>query len=97
MSAARLDIRWEDDPWGPVDIPLTLVRPVTRHQSQLRCPACDSILYSRRHRLCGVCGAGLPEELLFSVAEAFRVQALVRTEQEKHRAWMSRRLELEVN
>jgi hypothetical protein len=30
------------------------------------CPFCDSVIYSRRNVLCGVCGERLPDELLFN-------------------------------
>ena len=33
------------------------------------CPNCGSIIYSRRNKLCGVCGKPLPEDLLFSPEE----------------------------
>ena len=55
-----------------------------------RCPGCDSIVYSRRNKLCGVCGDALPEEFLFNPYEARRVESLMRSEQERHRKWMAR-------
>ncbi len=33
---------------------------------EYRCPKCDSLIYSRKHKLCGKCGSVLPPELLFS-------------------------------
>jgi hypothetical protein len=55
-----------------------------------RCPACDSIIYSRRHDRCGVCEKLLPESCLLSSAEAERVNLLLKTERERHRAWLIR-------
>jgi len=55
-----------------------------------RCPSCDSIIYSRRHSRCGVCEQVLPTSLLFSSAEAHRVDRLLKTERQQHRAWLNR-------
>jgi len=33
------------------------------------CPACGSLIYSRRHPLCGQCGERLPDSVLFTPAE----------------------------
>ncbi len=35
----------------------------------LHCPKCNGVVYSRRHKLCGFCGAELPAEFLFTDAE----------------------------
>lgn len=40
---------------------------------EFKCPNCQFIIYSRRHKLCGQCGAELPKELLLTEAQ---VQAL---------------------
>lgn len=37
---------------------------------EFRCPTCNTLLYSRRARLCGHCNAVLPEELRLSDEEA---------------------------
>lgn len=55
----------------------------------LRCPACGSIVYSRRHRLCGACSQLLPEEFLFTVEESHRIESLMSAERQRHRAWLS--------
>ena len=57
---------------------------------ELRCPSCNSVVYTRRHRRCGVCEAELPESVLFSPAEAERVDALLHTERQRHKAWLVR-------
>jgi hypothetical protein len=35
----------------------------------LYCPKCKGIVYSRRHKFCGFCGAQLPAEFLFTESE----------------------------
>src|SRR4026209_1074933 len=94
MSTSTSSIRWTDCDRNQAE-PVVLggqnqyfgirVKPRERY-----CPSCDSIVYSRRHRLCGVCGHVLPEDCLFTAAEAERVEMLLRTEQEHHRAWLKR-------
>ena len=34
-----------------------------------QCPKCSGVIYNRRNKICGYCGAELPAELLFSKAE----------------------------
>ena len=94
MSATTLSIRWNDydrdqavagilaggNPFFKVG-----VKPLERH-----CPSCDSIVYSRRHRLCGVCGRGLPEDCLFTSTEAENVEMLLKTERQRHRVWLKK-------
>lgn len=57
---------------------------------QRHCPFCDSIIYSRRHKLCGVCAQELPEQMLFSAEQADNVSSILRDEQRRHRAWLNR-------
>ena len=45
----------------------------------LHCPKCNGFVYSRRHKLCGFCGAELPSGSLFTEAE---LQARARDEAE---------------
>lgn len=33
------------------------------------CPTCNGVLYDRRRKTCGFCGAEIPAELLFTPAE----------------------------
>lgn len=33
---------------------------------EYKCPDCGSVIYSRKHVLCGVCGKRLPDSLLFT-------------------------------
>jgi hypothetical protein len=61
------------------------VAPKTR-----RCPFCESIIYSRRHKLCGVCASELPEEILFTNEQAQNIELMLREERVRHRAWMQR-------
>ena len=69
----------------------TLVRQIGAARKPARCPECDSVVYSRRHRLCGVCNQPLPEHLLFNVMEAARIEQLLQTERLRHRQWMQQR------
>ena len=57
---------------------------------QGRCPHCDSIIYSRRHKLCGVCSNELPETCRFDQTQAANVALLLQEERTRHRAWMMR-------
>ena len=34
-------------------------------ESQIKCPKCGSVIYSRRIPVCGRCGEKLPETLMF--------------------------------
>ena len=94
MSAATLNIRWTDCDrnqslpvlFGSQNSFISIgVKPRQRH-----CPSCDSIVYSRRHRLCGVCGQALPEDCLFTTTEAESVEMLLRAEQQRHKAWLKK-------
>ena len=69
---------------------LLLTHPISPIVAASRCPTCHSIIYSRRHQLCGVCGRPLPEQCLFPVSEALRIQGLLTTEKQRHRQWLAR-------
>lgn len=45
---------------------------------EVHCPACGSVIYSRRAKLCGVCSAPLPEELRITGAQAEKISKLVK-------------------
>lgn len=47
----------------------------------VKCPSCQTTIYSRVHRLCRTCGAALPAELLLPEAEIRRFEE--KMEQEK--------------
>jgi len=53
-----------------------------------RCPSCNSIIYSRRHKLCGVCNQLLPAAFLFDDFEARNIEETIECEKKKHRAWL---------
>jgi hypothetical protein len=36
---------------------------------KVHCPSCDKVLYSRRLKHCGFCGAEIPEALRFTAEE----------------------------
>jgi hypothetical protein len=91
-SAPRLDAG--DATQGNLD---RITRPVTTETSGHRCPSCRSIVYSRRHRLCGVCSQPLPEQLLFSVSEAKRIKALMQFERARHRKWLAESFEVSAS
>jgi len=57
-------------------------------QKEARCPLCNSIVYSRRHKRCGVCGEDLPESCLFSFAQAKNVEYALEEERQRHRVWL---------
>ena len=96
MNAAIWNDRW--NPWPhPADTDLARFPAENRSASgngavlrQPRCPLCDSIVYSRRHPLCAVCGESLPDGCLFTAAEAASVETLLRSEQQRHRAWLKK-------
>jgi hypothetical protein len=54
------------------------------------CPSCHSLIYTRRHGRCGVCERPLPANFLFSCAETQRLEAVLQTERQRHRAWLSK-------
>jgi len=37
---------------------------------EFRCPDCHAVVYSRKAKVCGVCGKPLPEEFLLSDRQA---------------------------
>ena len=59
-------------------------------QPERRCPHCNSVIYSRRHKLCGVCAEPLPAACLFSMEQAQSVKSLMNEERERHRVWLHR-------
>jgi len=94
MNATKLNVQWlEAESDQPIAIlsnrAVSFVR-VGVAPSERRCPSCDSLVYSRRHKQCGSCGEPLPASCLFSADEANRVDALLKTERERHREWLKR-------
>jgi hypothetical protein len=94
MSAANLKIQWgqySENGFLPVllDGQFSLRRIGVRPRTK-RCPSCGSIIDSRRHNQCGVCEQVLPERVLFNSVEAQRVDALLRRERQRHKAWLMR-------
>ena len=70
--------------------PAAVVRQISPRGRPVRCPSCQTIVYTRRHRLCAVCSEPLPHELLFTIAEADRIEGLLREERDRHKKWMER-------
>jgi len=56
--------------------------------TEYRCPSCSSIVYSRRHEICSICGEYLPESCRFTSHEARQIESLFETERARHRGWM---------
>ena len=90
MTATKLTLEWSAQQGWLKARATDLTRHIVPPQPRVRCPECHSIVYSRRHPLCGVCGAELPPQLLFSDMESARVAALLKAERERHREWMSK-------
>jgi len=67
-----------------------LLRRIGVEPREQRCPHCNSLVYTRRHKQCGVCERVLPVRLLLSDVEAQRVDILLRTERQRHRAWLKK-------
>ena len=94
MNAENLTLRWSEQSKGAT-IPVTfdgrfLSSRIGVRLREQRCPTCNSVVYSRRHTRCGVCEQVLPESFLFTRAEVEKVDTLLRTERQLHRAWLSR-------
>lgn len=106
MSLAKLEIEWKDaSDEHVVCVPLTKVgwtenklgnpvvsRPITPVASPGHCPHCQSIIYSRKAKLCGVCSGPIPENIRFGQTETKRIQSLMDIERNKHRKWISKEL-----
>ena len=92
MSATKLMVEWkESDGQQPLAIPSSHAVSLIRFgvtPAERRCPSCDSLVYSRRHKPCGSCGKTLPSNCLFSADEAERVDVILKTERERHRQWL---------
>jgi predicted nucleic acid-binding Zn ribbon protein len=94
MSATRLNVRWMEPETGQslpgADSPPGLLVRVGVEPNERRCPVCDSIVYTRRHKWCGACGEALPASCLFTPDEAEKVNALLRRERQRHRDWIKK-------
>ena len=94
MSMTKLHVQWLDFvKEQPVSVPMVHSGLLARfgvERTEHRCPSCNSPVYSRRHQVCGVCGDKLPMKCQFTLAEAERVDALMRLERERHRQWLRR-------
>jgi hypothetical protein len=74
-----------------VESPLSLRQQrLSATRLQARCPHCNSIIYSRRHKLCGVCNEHLPESCLFDDLQARNVEETMQEDRRKHRAWLKK-------
>ena len=59
-------------------------------QPARHCPHCGSLVYSRRHKLCGVCAEPLPSACLFPTEKVEQIQTLLQEERARHRNWLTR-------
>ena len=59
-------------------------------RQERRCPWCNSIVYSRHHRNCGVCSEPLPAACVFTNEESAQVKGLLERERERHRKWLGK-------
>ncbi len=92
MSATKLNINWDIAAQvQAVTVGQYLFSRIGGRPPEGRCPYCDSIIYTRRHRLCGVCGEKLPAVCLFTPSEAERVETSLQKERERHRVWLEKR------
>ena len=94
MSATISDSRWDEVVKGQAPAVFSnsanLFCRFSVQEQERRCPKCDSMVYSRRHSRCGVCERVLPTNCLFDTDEAETVDVLLRTERQRHRAWLTR-------
>jgi hypothetical protein len=82
----------EKDCGNQLELDRWFTRRVAPTDLQHHCPHCQSIIYSRRHRLCGVCSLPLPRELLFTDLEAQGIDALLRREKRRYKEWLAKTL-----
>lgn len=59
-------------------------------QKERHCPHCQSIVYSRRHKTCGVCFQPLPSACTFSPEESASVKSIFEEERVRHRNWLGK-------
>ena len=91
MNATNLNVQWNE--FSPFQVDLmshTVGSRIRIEPRSQRCPSCDSIIYCRRHRWCGVCGQVLPDECRFNASEAEVVELIVSAERQAHKAWLKR-------
>jgi reverse gyrase len=50
---------------------------------EFRCPNCNSPIYSRKNKICGVCEKALPEELLLSDQQVADLKKQMDTEEKR--------------
>jgi len=55
------------------------------------CPKCQGVIYNRRNKRCGFCGAELPAELLFTAAEIAALDEQEAMAKELHRLEQAKR------
>jgi hypothetical protein len=95
MRETKLKIEWHEPITGeqptPVGTPeaVGILSRIGIRQVQKRCPRCESIVYSRRNILCGICGHA--ERLLIRTArKRKKVEQLIETDRQRYRKWVKR-------
>lgn len=89
MSAIACEtVGWENAEFNPHTAAL-FTRGVNI-QRERHCPHCQSIIYSRRHQVCGVCFEPLPAACTFSQAESASVKSILEEERQRHRKWLGK-------
>ena len=53
----------------------------------MNCPACDSVVYSRRSGKCGVCGESLPSGFLFTEEQRTIIEGEIERMERSHHAF----------
>lgn len=94
MSATKLTFGRSEDSRSEF-LPIShgdqfLLRRIGVEPREQRCPYCNSLIYARRHSQCGVCEQVLPPSFLFNNDETQKVERLLRTERQRHKAWLIR-------
>ncbi|HTG45553.1 MAG TPA: hypothetical protein VK633_13585 [Verrucomicrobiae bacterium] len=87
---AVLGCKREIENYATSEVPRGLFLRIGVAVQERRCPFCESIIYSRRHKLCGVCGVELPKDCRFTEQQAQNVQTIVREEKQRHREWLQK-------
>ncbi len=61
------------------------MKDINSDKKEYRCPQCKRLIYDRKHKKCGYCGAELPEDLLFTQEEVEKMNKELTELEEQHR------------
>src|SRR5437870_993131 len=96
MNATKLEIEWrepsqtEQPQQASFSAAAGILSRMGIRQLQKRCPRCESIVYSRRNILCGVCGHILPSACLFAPHEAQKIEQIIERDRQRYKKWVKR-------